>query len=107
MLSAAGPAYIHLSDQLTLGQTGIPPGFVARFRQVCRVPLILAGGFDLVHAQAAVDAGLADLVAIGRPFIANPDLVARFRNGWPLATPDRDTFYGGGPHGYIDYPTYA
>lgn len=107
ILSAAGPAYIHLSDQLTLGQTGIPPGFVARFRQVCRVPLILAGGFDLARAQAAVDEGLADLVAIGRPFIANPDLVARFRHGWPLATPDRDTFYGGGSRGYTDYPPHV
>jgi N-ethylmaleimide reductase len=106
-LSAAGPAYIHLSDQLTLGQTGIPPGFVPLFRAVCQVPIILAGGFDLARAQAAVDDDLADLVAIGRPFIANPDLVARYRSGWPVATPDRDTFYGGGAKGYTDYPAHA
>lgn len=106
-LSAAGPAYIHLSDQLTLGQTGIPPGFVARFRAVCQVPMILAGGLDLARAQAAVDEGLTDLVAIGRPFIANPDLVARYRNGWPVAAPDRETFYGGGAKGYTDYPAHA
>ncbi len=69
--------------------------------------MILAGGFDLARAQAAVDDDLADLVAIGRPFIANPDLVARYRNGWPVATPDRDTFYGGGAKGYTDYPAHA
>jgi len=70
------------------------------------VPLILAGGFDLERAQAAVDDGRADLVAIGRPFIANPDLVARYRNGWPVAVPNRETFYGGAAAGYTDYPSY-
>jgi len=106
VLSAAGPAYIHLSDQITLGQPGIPAGFVPRFRAACRVPLIIAGGFDLERAQAAVDDGYADLVAIGRPFIANPDLVARYRNGWPVAAPNRETFYGGGAEGYTDYPRF-
>lgn len=43
----------------------------------------------------------------GQAFIANPDLVARFRNGWPLDEPDRATYYGGDAKGYIDYPTYV
>lgn len=103
-LSAAGPAYIHLSDQLTLGESGIPPGFVRRFKSACPVPLILAGGFDLTRAQKAVDDGDADLIAIGRPFIANPDLVDRCRTGQTVAEPDRATFYGGGAKGYTDYP---
>src|SRR5690606_16718884 len=51
-------------------------------------------------------AGLADLVAFGRPFIANPDLVERLRNDWPPADGDNDTFYGGGAAGYTDYPAY-
>lgn len=106
-LSAAGPAYIHLSDQLTLGESGIPPGFVRRFKFACPVPLILAGGFDLTRAQKAVDDGDADLIAIGRPFIANPDLVDRYRNGWTVAEPDRATFYGGGAKGYTDYPAHG
>jgi len=106
VLSEVGPAYIHLSDQLTLGQTGIPDGFVPRFRAACKVPLILAGGFDLARAQAALDDGRADLIAIGRPFIANPDIVERYRHGWPIAEPDRNTFYGGGAKGYTDYPTH-
>ena len=106
VLSAAGPAYIHLSDQETLGQTGIPAGFAAAFRAACTVPLMMAGGFDLAKGQAAVDAGLCDLIAIGRAFIANPDLVARYRNGWPVARPARATFYGGGAAGYTDYPAW-
>ncbi|NLG58986.1 MAG: alkene reductase, partial [Gammaproteobacteria bacterium] len=48
----------------------------------------------------------ADLVAFGRPFISNPDLVERLRNGWPLADADPATFYGGGAAGYTDYPTW-
>ena len=107
VLSEAGPAYIHLSDQITLGQPGIPEGFLQRFRAACGVPLIVAGGFDLERAQAAIDDGRADLIAVGRPFIANPDLVARYRNGWPVAVPDRDTFYGGGARGYTDYPSFG
>ncbi|WP_223818111.1 hypothetical protein [Mucilaginibacter rubeus] len=50
--------------------------------------------------------GTADLVAYGRHFIANPDLVYRFKNGLELNAYDRDTFYGGDARGYIDYPVY-
>jgi N-ethylmaleimide reductase len=46
----------------------------------------------------------ADLIAFGRPFIANPDLGARLRQGGPFNTPERATFYGGGDAGYTDYP---
>lgn len=60
-------------------------------------------GLDRDLAQQALDGG-ADLVAFGRPFIANPDLVARLRAGGPFNTPDRKTFYGGGAAGYTDYP---
>jgi N-ethylmaleimide reductase len=48
--------------------------------------------------------GAADMVAFGRPFIANPDLVRRLREDAPLNAPQRETFYGGGAHGYTDYP---
>ena len=61
-------------------------------------------GYDLPLAQAALADG-ADLVAFGRPFIANPDLVERLKRGGPFNTPDRKTFYGGGEAGYLDYPT--
>jgi N-ethylmaleimide reductase len=57
-------------------------------------------------SQAFLDAGLADLIAIGRPFISNPDLVERLHYDWPLTEPDHATSYEGGRHGYIDYPTF-
>ena len=60
-------------------------------------------GYDRALAEAAVEGG-ADLVAFGKPYIANPDLVRRLREGAALNTPDRATFYGGGAEGYIDYP---
>jgi len=67
-------------------------------------PLIVAGGFNLESAQAAIASGEADAVAFGRLFIANPDLPERLRQGTPLNPHDRSTFYGGGAEGYTDYP---
>jgi N-ethylmaleimide reductase len=67
--------------------------------------LIVAGGYTLQRANAVLESGLADLVAFGRPFLANPDLVERLKTGAPLNEPNPATFYGGGAEGYIDYPT--
>jgi N-ethylmaleimide reductase len=61
-------------------------------------------GYDLEKAQAAIASGHADLVSFGTLFLANPDLVARFKANADLNTPDMDTFYGGDEHGYTDYP---
>ena len=58
-------------------------------------------------ALQAVENGAADLVAFGRPFISNPDLVERLRRDAPLSPPDEKTFYGGGAEGYTDYPALA
>ena len=63
-------------------------------------------GYDLVRAQAAVRNGAADLIAFGVPFLANPDLVRRYRENLPLNVADRATFYVGGEAGYTDYPFY-
>jgi N-ethylmaleimide reductase len=60
----------------------------------------------LENGQAALDEGRADLIAIGRPYISNPDLVERFRNGWPLTPGDMSTYYGGDARGYVDYPEF-
>jgi 2,4-dienoyl-CoA reductase-like NADH-dependent reductase (Old Yellow Enzyme family) len=68
--------------------------------------LILAGGQTLAKANELIGSGTIDLAAFGQPFIANHDLVARLRNGWPLAEPERETYYGGGAEGYVDYPPY-
>lgn len=67
--------------------------------------LVVCGGYNLERAEAAIQAHQTDLVAFGRPFIANPDLPERFRAHAPLNTPDPATFYGGGVQGYVDYPT--
>jgi N-ethylmaleimide reductase len=60
-------------------------------------------GYNQELAEQAVKDGSADLIAFGKPFIANPDLVARLRGNAPLNTPDQATFYGGGAKGYTDY----
>ena len=73
--------------------------FRARWRGV----YIANAGYDLGRAVAAISSGYADLVSFGRPFIANPDLVARLRSGTALAAPDRATLYGGDSRGYTDY----
>ena len=58
-------------------------------------------------ANKALAAGEADLIAFGKPFISNPDLVERLKRGAPLNAPDKATFYGGGAKGYTDYPTLS
>ena len=67
--------------------------------------MIANGGYDASTAADTIARGEAELVSFGRPFIANPDLVERFAEQAALATADPSTFYGGGAHGYTDYPT--
>lgn len=106
-LDARHLAYVHTSDQLVMGCEAIPASFVTAFRAAYRGTLISAGGFEQASAERALQDDQLDLVAFGRPFIANPDLVARMEHGWPLATADRATFYGlHGARGYTDYTTY-
>ncbi len=70
--------------------------------------LIVAGNYDQQKAERILGAGLADLVAFGRPFIANPDLPQRLQHRWPLATvSDPGTLFGGTAAGYTDYPFYT
>jgi N-ethylmaleimide reductase len=68
--------------------------------------LIVNGGIGAAEAEGLLRSGVADAVAIGRPFISNPDYVERVRNNWPLAEADASTFYTAGPKGYTDYPAY-
>jgi 2,4-dienoyl-CoA reductase-like NADH-dependent reductase (Old Yellow Enzyme family) len=100
-------AYVHHSDQFVMGAEGIPEQFSARFRKAYKGTLVAAGGFNRATGEAALDAGKLDLIAFGRPFISNPDLVARMQNHWPLASAERSTFYGlHGDKGYTDYPEH-
>ncbi len=100
-------AYVHLSDQRTIG-ADCETAFFVDFRKAYPGTLIVAGGFDQESAEAALKACKADLIGFGQPFVANPDLVERMANGWPLALAQRETLYGlHGARGYTDYPRYA
>lgn len=100
-LSKRSIAYLHIFDM------GVSAELLSGIRKAFRGTLIIAGDYTQDKAQAAIDAGQADLVAFGRSFIANPDLVERFRNGWPLAAADHVAFYGGDERGYTDFPAYS
>ena len=105
-------AYMHFMDQS--GYRSMPARVSDKVHSLLRKlrstfdkgALILAGGQTLTKANELIASGTIDLAAFGQPFIANPDLVARLRNGWPLAKPERETYYGGGAEGYVDYPPY-
>jgi N-ethylmaleimide reductase len=75
------------------------------FRKTFKRTLILSGGYDAARAESDLAAGKCDLIAVGRPILANPDLLARWKAGAALNAPDMDTFYTPGAKGYTDYPT--
>jgi len=109
-LAPLGLAYVHVIE----GETGGPrqPEGVAPFdydalRARFPGPWMINNGYGRADGMAAVASGHADLVAFGRPIIANPDLVRRLREDAPLNEPRVDKFYGGGAEGYTDYPTLA
>ena len=109
-VAALQPAYVHVIEGQTGGPRDIAPfdyaALRATFKQIHpHGAWMVNNGYDAALAQRVVASGEADLVAFGRPYIANPDLVERLRDGAPLARPDQKTFYGGGAEGYTDYPT--
>jgi N-ethylmaleimide reductase len=98
-------AYIHLVDHSAMGAPAVPLEIKKLIRHNFKNTLILCGGFDKESAEAAIKSGLTDLVAFGRPFINNPDLVEKFENNSPLAEDlNMDLFYTAGEKGYTDYP---
>lgn len=104
-LSEMGLLYLHVLDHSAMGAPAVPAAFKARLRAAFNGVFILAGGFDAASAEAALREQQADLIGFGRPFIANPDLVARMQSGTALATADASKFYAGGETGYTDYKT--
>jgi N-ethylmaleimide reductase len=96
--------YIHLVDHSPMGAPPVPDSMKATFRKLFKRTLILSGGYDAARAESDLSAGKCDLIAVGRPFLANPDLVARWRTGAAVNAPDMATFYTPGPKGYTDYP---
>jgi N-ethylmaleimide reductase len=103
-LGRLGLAYLHCVEGQTRGDNGAGDFDFKRLHAAFGGKYIANNSYDRQMAIDAVDAGHADMVAFGRPYIANPDLVERLRRDAPLAEADRDTFYGGGAHGYTDYP---
>jgi N-ethylmaleimide reductase len=103
-LNAWGLLYIHLVDHSAMGAPPVPDSIKATFRKLFTRTLILSGGYDAERAERDLVAGKCDLIAVGRPFLANPDLVARWRAGAAMNEPDMSTFYTPGSRGYTDYP---
>lgn len=104
-LNARGLLYVHLVDHSSQGAPVVPASIKAAFRELFRGTLILSGGYDAASAEKELAAGKCDLIAFGRPFLANPDLITRWQTGAALNKPDDSTFYTPGPQGYTDYPT--
>ncbi|MGF7039801.1 N-ethylmaleimide reductase [Mucilaginibacter lappiensis] len=102
-------AYLHLTEPFTdvSGNLWAIEEVAKRYRPIYDGTIIINRGFNKATASQVLNDGDADLVAFGVPFIANPDLVERFKTGAPLSQPDPSTFYTPGEKGYTDYPTLA
>jgi N-ethylmaleimide reductase len=104
-LNDMGVVYIHLVDHSSMGAPEVPIGIKKAIRERFSRTLILSGGYTLELAETDLQSNFADLIAFGKPFINNPDLVERFTIGSLLSQElDQDTFYSPGEKGYTDYP---
>jgi len=106
-LNKLGICYIHIVDHSAMGSPTVPIELKKLIRSSFKNTVILSGGYDTERAESDLKSGLGDLVAFGRPFINNPDLVERMKNNFPLNKDlDFNTFYSPGDKGYTDYPVY-
>jgi N-ethylmaleimide reductase len=103
-LNALKLVYIHVIEGATGGPRDNAPFDYGSLRRRFKGAYMANNGYDFELATTVLAAGAADLIAFGKPFISNPDLVERLRRGAPLNAPDKATFYGGGAKGYTDYP---
>lgn len=106
VLEASGIAYLSIAEADWDNAPDLPDSFRQAVRETFSGRIIYAGRYTAERGARLVEAGLADLIAFGRPFIANPDLPQRIFKGWPLNPLREEGMYGGGEAGYIDYPTY-
>lgn len=106
-LNKIGLIYVHIVDHSSQGAPTVPDSMKQIMRRVFKRTLILSGGYDRTRAESDLAAGKGDLVAVGRGFLANPDLPARWQSNASLNAPDYSTLYTPGPKGYADYPTLA
>lgn len=107
VLEAAGIAYLSIAEADWDNAPDLPEAFRRDVRATFSGRILYAGRYTAERGERLIESGLADLVAFGRPFIANPDLPARIANGWPLNPLDPATMYGGSEKGLTDYPTYS
>jgi len=106
-LNKLGIAYLHIVDHSSMGAPEVPMEIKKVIRTRFKKVLIMSGGYDLERAESDIESGLADLIAFGRPFINNPDLVIRLENKKTLSKELKmDLFYTPGEKGYTDYPFY-
>lgn len=103
-LGALKLAYLRLVDHSSLGAPEVPAAFKARLRTAFGGTFIASGGLDRHRAEQLLKDGRGDLVAFGRAWLANQDLIERMKAGLPLNAPDPSTFYTPGEKGYTDYP---
>lgn len=108
-LQEIGIAFLELREQKDFGNFGRTdvPRVSPQIREVFTNPLVLNQEYDFERATADLASGLADAIAFGRPYISNPDLVERLRDGVEIAPDNFKTWYSAGPEGYTDYPTAA
>ncbi len=104
-LDQIGIAYIHVVDHSSMGAPEVTDAIKQSFRENFSQTLILSGGYDKERAENDLQDNKGDLIAFGKPFLANPDLVERFKQDAPLNDWDQSTFYTPGEKGYTDYPT--
>lgn len=103
-LNELGLVYVHLVDHSPMGAPEVPATIKQTIRKEFKRTLILSGGYDAQRAEKELEDKACDLVAVGRPFLSNPDLVARWTSGAALNEIDFGTFYTPGPKGFTDYP---
>jgi N-ethylmaleimide reductase len=103
-LNALRLVYIHVIEGATGGPRDVAPFDYGSLRKRFKGAYVANNGYDFELANKVLSAGKADLIAFGKLFIANPDLVERLKRGAPLNAPDKATFYGGDAKGYTDYP---
>jgi len=108
-LNDRGIAYVEVVEDSFQGNevAGRPESVISAIRSGFKGAYIANGNYTADEARKRIQDGLCDLVSFGRPFISNPDLPERFRQGAPLNEYDSNTFYGGDEHGYTDYPALA
>jgi N-ethylmaleimide reductase len=107
LLNSLNVVYIHVAEVDWDDAPETPTVFKDTVRDVYKGVLIYAGRYNGENGSQAIDAGVADMIGFGRPFVSNPDLVNRIKHNYPLASHNPETLFGGGERGYTDYPEYS